>query len=231
MEARQTDKLFRDKLKSATTTPQAASWDRLEAMLEEKEKTGFYLWRVVVMLVLLIVSVGVVIFWSRESEIPVEVIAVEQPSETIKDSRRVIPLAIDTSKVAIKEVISPSVDGVKTSDHPRKKTTERVTQEHREVTPIRIEKEELPLAQVEVPQDTIVEPVKKKYKSIRITYKRGGQKEMLAKVDTVAGSKVKDFWAQTREINPADMWADIREAKDNLFQRNSRKNNVKNLNK
>lgn len=231
MEARQTDKLFRDKLKNATTTPQLASWDKLETMLDEKKKPGFYLWRVAAVLVLLIVSAGVIVFWGGESQSPVEV-AVEQSSETIKDSRRLVPPVARVSEpVPEREGESPSVERVKSTKQTPVEPVQKSAPEKEEPIPVLMQREEQPLAQAEEAKDTVGKPPKKKYKSIRITYKRGTQKEMLAKVDTTEGSKVKDFWAQTREINPADMWADIRDAKDNLFQRNSKKNNVKNLNK
>lgn len=242
MEARETDKLFRDKLKSMPSTPNAESWAKLASMLDGQEKPLFPFWRMAVAVLLLIAS-GVLVFLinNKDGQIQKEVAEVTGQSETIPDSHVIVPLkeVEQIEETQMEEEIKPQIKEVKTKLEMPKETQPvpekvEIVAPMQAKEPIIIEEQQLAQAEPTEPQ----EQEKKKTKTIRITYKRGSKAlpesdEMLAeqKPDTTGGNKIKELWEQRKDINPGDVWADIRDAKDNLFQRNSKKNNVKNLNK
>lgn len=249
MEAKETDKLFRDKLKNAPSVPKAESWQKLEGMLDEKKKTpAFVVWRVAAAILVLLTSSLLTIFWNNEGPTENHVVMIDSSSESIPDNNQIVPeIKVDTKKEEVDEVrLEPEVIKLKTntkaSSSEEIKTPVKV-KKAKETEPVKLDDEpvltETQLAEVDNTMPVVEDlPKKKKIKSIKITYKRGSipskkQEDMLAKqeVDSTGGNKIKELWEQTREIKPGDLWADIREAKDNLFQRNSKKNNVKNLNK
>ncbi|MEP2026974.1 MAG: hypothetical protein ABJH98_07085 [Reichenbachiella sp.] len=247
MEARETDKLFREKLKHTPSIPKSESWEKLESMLDEQEKAPFFtLARVAAAVLLLLISGLVLFFFQADTSQSIEVAEVKTSSESLKKSHVIVPeVKLDENEET--EEVEPVEIQKKLEGEPkpikatkpvfRKEKTEEIEQTENSAPTII---EEQQLAQMEnnptEVEDTPLE--KKKIKSIRITYKRGSnpllkQDEMVAqqKVDSTENNKIKELWEQTREIKPGDLWADIRDAKDNLFQRNSKKNNVKNLNK
>ena len=242
MEAKETDKLFRDKLKNMPSAPKADSWDKLESMLDGQEKKPlFTLWRVVAAVLLFVVSgLMVFLFNNNEEQRLEEVVEVMEPSETIPDSHVIVPPEKPIEEIQKEQEVKPQIKEDKPQgEKPKQIQTQpekvQVTEPIQAKEPITIEEQQLAKAE---PLEVEEIPEKKKTKTIRITYKRGSQplpkqEKMLAehKADTTGGKKIKEVWEQTRDINPGDLWADIREAKDNLFQRNSKKNNVKNLNK
>ncbi|MEP3387524.1 MAG: hypothetical protein ABJO02_05015 [Reichenbachiella sp.] len=247
MEAKETDKLFRDKLKGAPSQPKADSWEKLDAMLDNREKVPFFtLWRVAAAVLILLVSGMVLFFSNKDNSVEDQLAVIEVPSESMQDNNEIVPERVeeveDEQEVELKSL--PEEKELKTE--AKAKTIEQIK------TPVKVDIEqtlpvevnetpivnETQLAEAESISPEMEEQPKKKIKSIKITYKRGKvpepkQEELLAKqeTDTTGGNKIKELWNQTREIKPGDLWADIREAKDNLFQRNSKKNNAKNLNK
>lgn len=252
MEAREIDKLFRDKLKHTATNLKDDSWTKLEAMLNEKKATPvFTTWRVAAAVLLLMVSASAILYWTKESPVTNELTWVNKASESFHKEVKISPEVnvepMKTNDQAETETV------LEVKEEQAASTTERVKQyPPKEVIIKKVAKEmspELPVERVieerqqlaEAPlREAIEEPVrtKRKFKSIKITYKRGKkswpkQQDMMAvqQTDTIGGGKIKGLWAQTKEIKPGDLWADIRDAKDNLFQRNSKKNKVKNLNK
>ncbi|SMD32199.1 hypothetical protein SAMN04488029_0541 [Reichenbachiella faecimaris] len=240
MEARETDKLFREKLKNAPTTPNAGGWERLESMLDEQAKVPMFgFWRVAAAVLLLIVSGLVMFFWDGDKSLTNQVAVIKPPLEGLQDRNVIIPEIRVIEDKGNKSAVGSEVIQTKNEKAPKaiEATRSVISKEKVEV----VESEEVEaqqLAQVEtVIPDIEATPEKKRFKSIKITYKRGNkplpkQEEMVAqqKVDSTGNNKIKELWEQTREIKPGDLWADIRDAKDNLFQRNSKKN-VKNLNK
>ncbi|WP_420580685.1 hypothetical protein [Reichenbachiella sp.] len=249
MEAKETDKLFRDKLKNSPSVPKADNWDKLESMLDDQEKvSAFSVWHVAAALLLLVVSGWIIFFWGTETPTEDQVAQIEIPSESLNDSHQIVPEKVNDVKkeVVVDEEPMPVVN--------KQKKEEKVSSVEPEKTVIEVENEP-EVKRVEITETSVPEgiqlaenhietteiedqPKKKKIKSIKITYKRGSRsqpkpEEMLAKqeADTTGGKKIKELWDQTREIKPGDLWADIRDAKDHLFKRNSKKNNVKNLNK
>ncbi|MEO9802387.1 MAG: hypothetical protein ABJF04_04030 [Reichenbachiella sp.] len=255
MEARETDKLFRDKLKNLASTPTEDSWARLESMLDEKEATPWFTYaRVAAAVLLLIVSASVFLVWNQESDSrETEVAEIVKPSESTQTSNKIVPEVNEENAMAVEEPEESDNQKVIPSGVKKKIESKNINNEHApkqepnqtipepESESLEVELTNQSIAQVaEEPAEIGEKPKKKRFKSIKITYKRGNtqllkQEEMIAehKTDTTGGSKIKELWEQTKEIKPGDLWADIRDAKDNLFQRkeNSKKNNVKNLNK
>lgn len=247
MEAKETDKLFRDKLKGAPSQPKADSWEKLDAMLDNREKVPFFtLWRVAAAVLILLVSGMVLFFSNKDNSVDDQLAVIEVPSEPKEDNKEITPEIVEEveEKQEVELASLPEEKELKTE--AKTKTIEQIKSpeevETEQIMPIKVNEtptvEQTQLAEAESISPQMEEQPKKKIKSIKITYKRGKspipkQEEMLAKqeADSIGGSKIKDLWNQTREIKPGDLWADIREAKDNLFQRNSKKNNVKNLNK
>ncbi|MEO9964457.1 MAG: hypothetical protein ABJF11_01640 [Reichenbachiella sp.] len=281
MEARETDKLFRDKLKQMGSTPNEDSWAALESKLDQKKATPWFsVWRVAAMGLILLASAAVIYYGNRDQTLPKSQIAQikEKPSESIQPSNTIIPeTGVEEKKaIEIMDTQERSQYKVPTNKHTKdqnKTKQERSKSENTHARPENPAKEVHSEAiedtnQMSHTEQLIAQSIddtddhtndqetslvasteetdgetsisEKKYKPIRITYKRGNNKinsseKMIAeqKADSTDGGKLKEFFAQTREIKPGDFWADIREAKDNLFQRkeNSKKNNVKNLNK
>lgn len=245
MEVRETDKLFRDKLKNAPTAPHAASWEKLETMLDEQKKAPVFLfWRVAAAVLLLMISGLVVFFWTQDVSQEGQVAMVEEASESLQGNHVIIPEIkinkeptdkIKADPVVIQKKKKATPEANKSKVPNRKEQIEKI-EPVEEQTVGEIDQQSLAQAETKVAEKEDTE--KRKIKSIRITYKRGRQslpkqEKMVAqqKVDTTGNNKIKELWEQTKEIKPGDLWADIRDAKDNLFQKNSKKNNVKNLNK
>lgn len=269
MEARETDKLFRDKLKNLESAPKADSWNTLESMLDKKEAAAWYAhWRVAAIALLLIFSAAVLILWNQSgNELPNEVAeTIVKPSESDQSNNSIAPEVLEVEQqeevqeAPPKDEPHPAQPEVKEKKTVKQKSTTETSvkkqqsapEKKEEVQPEkegqsqRIDADETMLADVITPElkaEDVAEesPVTKEKKRmpIRITYKRGNapvqrQDDFIARQKTdTTGGRLKEFLAQTREFNPGDLWADIREAKHNLFQKkeNSKKNNVKNLNK
>ncbi|WP_422359331.1 hypothetical protein [Reichenbachiella sp.] len=249
MEAKETDKLFRDKLKNSPSVPKVDSWGKLEAMLDEKQKAPvFTIWRVAAAVLILLVSGWVAFLWNNESPTEDQVALIEVSSKLIQEKEPVAnemqdePQLVAELDEPIKEVqrstvVLKTAEPLERTQPLAKSETDKETEVMETDEILEIEETQLAEAEIETPK-TENQATKKKIKSIRITYKRGSrslpkQEEMIAeqKTDTTSGNKIKEIWEQTREIKPGELWADIRDAKDNLFQKNSKKNNVKNLNK
>lgn len=254
MEARETDKLFRDKLKHATSTPGEESWARLESMLDEKKAIPWFTYaRVAAIALLLIATASIFLVWNNEMDPEEKKIAeVIKSSESNQSSNKIVPEVIEEDvlvqeehETANKQKVIPTnirkKSEPKNTQNVQPQSQEEENVREQETEQLQIELTNLSIAQLdEVPEVAKEEPKKKRFKSIKITYKRGStplpkEEEMVVrqKIDSTGGNKIKDLWKQTREIKPGDIWADMRDAKDNLFQRkqNSKKNNVKNLNK
>lgn len=252
MEAKETDKLFRDKLKDSPSVPKTDSWGKLEAMLDEDQKAPFFtIWRVAAAVLVLVVSGWVVFFWNSEPSAVDQVALIEISPKSTQEKKPVTKEVQEELQVVeeaepIKEVlrsnsvakrVEPSEQTPLLVKEENNRGTEKQTEVRHADELLETKETQLAEAVIEIP---VIEnqPEKKRIKSIRITYKRGSrplpkQEEMIAeqKADTTGGNKIKEIWEQTKEIKPGDLWADIRDAKDNLFQKNSKKNNVKNLNK
>ena len=237
MEAKETDKLFREKLRKAPSAPTAESWGKLESMLEAQKKAPvFTMWRVAAAILLLIVSGWIVTFWNKGGQVPNEVAHVTLPSESIQNNNAIVP-TIDVKEEEYVDGNQTQIVQEKSADKPVRKQKAIPVMLDKKVVEEPLETKGLEpiegqsLTQVEILEPELEEiPQKKRFKTIKITYKRGRkplhrQEEMMAqqKADTTGNKKIRELWDQTREIKPGDLWADIRDAKDNLFQRNSKK--------
>lgn len=260
MEARETDKLFREKLKNLESAPKKESWNKLESMMDKKEAVVWYTrWKVAAIGLLLILSGVIWVVWNQSNEaLHIELAeSVVESSETDQTNNTLVPEIVqDVSEESPRNVEQQnSVDAtpiqekkqIRTVRKEKPEPKQKVLNPVEENKPIVIEKEESLLAEADINVEEAIEPEEvhevqetkaRKRMPIRITYKRGNSKvredDFIArqKTDTTSG-KLKEFFAQTRDFQPGDLWADIREAKHNLFQKkeNSKRNNVKNLNK
>ena len=257
MGARNTDKLFRDKLKNAESIPTSDSWDKLESLLDQEKKPLFSsFWYIAAVISLLIVSGFVFYLNYNQQESKKEIASIDINSESMEEKNTIVPIEDQKAKNEETEVISETIvekplqklkiekkpinspSKTKLSDQKHKKEENNSLQESIQILAVS-EEVQAPIIEETLQKENVEEPKRKKdFKSIKITYKRGNKSlpnedEMLAEqeVDSIGGNKIKELWQQTKEIKPGDVWADIRDAKDNLFQRNSKKNNVKNLNK
>ena len=198
MEAKETDKLFRDKLKNSPSVPKADSWNKLEAMLDKEQKASlFTIWRVAAAVLILLVSGWVVFLWDNESPNEDQVALVEVSSKPMqqkepvtKEIQKEPPVVEEPEVEEIKEVHRSTAEP-KTVE-PSEKTQLPVMSETDEETEVMetdemLEIEETQLAEAEIVTPKTEDlPARKKIKSIRITYKRGSralpkQDEMIAK--------------------------------------------------
>jgi len=241
MEIRQIDHLFKNKLKTAKVDPKIESWDRLEAMLDaDKPKGMFWTWKVAAVILVLLVA-AFAIKWGITDR-SVQQLAVKQGQETITknliDTNNVLPLKIknETEVVAkliqteVKELKKPLSEKVNELEIPKQLKTEEVT-----ITEMQ---ETVALNEVDA-QMKVDSTDERKKLPIRITFKRNTiqSEKQLAMVnsesDTTNNKGFKEFLDKTRQLNPSELMADIRDAKDEFLSDpfNIKKNKVKNSNK
>jgi hypothetical protein len=238
-------------LKDNIAEPKLESWEKLETMLEETPVLSYYWIFKIAAVVLFFIGIVLVIFMQSEPN-QSEVIAVTSPVEISKDAPRQVMMepvleaeTSETENVLEEDLVTPRKEAIKlkAKNIRKQKVTPPVAPETKTAV---ITSDEIDLAKEETlkipidnqstllsnaaPEFLIVNepvPVKEERKTIRITYKRGKQKNALIhkedllatqRVDTTDQTKLKKLVAQSRDFSPGDLWADIRDAKDGLFQ-------------
>lgn len=245
MEANKLDQLFRNKIKQAKKQPGDDSWNKLEAMLDQKEqKKPKMIWRVAASIVLLLASIAAFqLFLNDELNgrfTERSVVSLDQMKPLTPETRVHQAIDLDMVRVTIEQVDITIPDVIEAPQEEVILVAEATTPEQ----PI-IEEEifieaftddefETLLASVEIEEEQPIIP-EKQLKQIKITYKRNpvlaNPNELVATAEPDSTKKgLKKLWEKSKEIDAGNLWADLRDAKDNLFARSDKKkNNVKNL--
>ena len=223
MDQKNIDRLFRENLDDFEITPSPKAWSEVEKHIGRKNNTAVY-W-IAASISLFIISWVV---WPEQKAETFGIASqeIDHPS-FVQSSQPDIPIAVELiekveTKVPVKKsIIAPKVQMVaaETVEKIEEVKTDKITiPEIEKKTAVALEEiEELPIdALEEVSEATdIVEP---EISTVKITY--------IASNNAGAGSKelksdstgvLKKFIAFTEKLDPGEMLADIKTAKDNLL--------------
>jgi hypothetical protein len=133
METNNIDKKIKEKLQNRTFQPSASAWERLSSQLDEEpkqKKRGWFFYVGAAASILLLVSIGILMFSKDSKEIvPVNEIVIA-PIDTIEIDEKIDKLIneIPSKKVLVKvdeimdkQVVEKNVISVKEKFHPKKK--------------------------------------------------------------------------------------------------------------
>ncbi|WP_436517545.1 hypothetical protein [Ekhidna sp. To15] len=224
MDQQNIDRLFREKLGQLEVTPSAKGWSQVEKQIRPK-KTPIVYW-VAASVSLLFISWMV---WPEATE----------PTLTTVASEVNYPVNQELPSFELPVIKTQEEDKVKSLPQPVQKTQNQVIQEPqfavnetkdeksdiiKDVAP---EIEELnashAVAEVELEEPVILEEVKDEvekptFRAVKITYIASAGKSTKEDVQKNDSTGVlKKFIAFTEKIDPGDMLADIKTAKDNLL--------------
>jgi len=238
MRAKKIDELFKRKIYDWQSGPSPDSWDKLEAMLDEKpQRRNITVWKVAAVVALLIASVFAVMLVTHHPA-PTEIIAttgnttispvvpeidqqfkVKANSEIAYSEITLIPTKEKRAKKAV------NAEAIMDENHPNlqsivmKAPVGEIIENPIRVNDLEDRTPRAELAGAIAPSMTI-----KKRNPIRITYKRGNpltmqNDQMMAQAiqDSVKKRTLKSIWDSSKDLNATEIWADIRQAKDNLF--------------
>lgn len=222
MDRQNIDRLFREKLDQMEVTPSNKSWSQVEKQIRPK-KTPIVYW-VAASISLLFISW---IVWPDASQ------------------QELTPIASEISHPVNQEMPAFEIPVIETKEEAKKpQPIQKVqrpsnTQPQFAVNKTKIEKQEIikdiapeiegkdiktAVAQVElekptIPEEVMAEVEKPAFKAVKITYIASSSKkssnEETQKNDSTG--VLKKFIAFTEKIDPGDMLADMKTAKDNLF--------------
>lgn len=215
-----TDKLFKEKLAEHALPPSAQAWEKIEAGLSKKNKA--ILWfRVAAVLALMALLTFALLQWNY-NETTTTTPSLAQQTDSAQQKKEITPLAAEEEKKP--EQVNPL------SSSP--KTIVPVVKKKAEQQPIALQEEQMIRPQEEVKVDEIKqEPIvvntttaSVAKKSMKITFhlpsieSKNERKEevAVAAVEPVAEKK-NTLQRAFDEIRTADVLGTIREAKDNLF--------------
>ncbi len=243
MEARKIDRLFKKGLSSVEDHAAVDSWAKMELMLDEKaSKGGKVYWYVAASVALILAAAWFFPKTSDEGQVVEtmvkEPIETTKPQETEKSievaSREITPLAEANESVVINETSKKSQERVITQE-PFSRPEEPLMRS------AAISQPEQPIIQEPENITPEVEPAEmeqqpKKRMPVRITYKRSNRMtdaQNLAGVEQDTTKKKLKQFLDKNNIDPSEMWADIRDTKDRLVQKavDFKNKNVKTQNK
>lgn len=223
MENRKLDQLFSERLSRMETTPSPAAWDQVQNQLGRKPRIIW--WSIAASVVLL---VSIVLMFRNEAEIPSSQFAeIQQPNDNSGEVEMMMP---ESDELAEKEVPAAETPLRQAEFHEEKevvdpmqpsalirylavKSVEEV--ETRDLTiatkqaPVvaRIESSLVPETNLEMNSDLIgVGP----QLDIQITY--------IASNVPDDRSGIERLWARAKEIKPGEVWANIRDTKNDFLQ-------------
>ena len=244
MESNKIDQLFREKLADSTSTPSPQAWDDLEVLLDKKKKKAVFWYFKIAASILLVLASGLVtyqILSSKEESMPIVKVDIDY-REMEAQQRDIIEL--DKSTIIPPEVIiEEDIKQLDTPDHLGNETLV-LGNEKSNTDPIEGYKKDnsrfLEKSKSDIVSDLMVVDlqeeddlddednqnmvIRKNPKSVTITYKASKKKVnphkvvIIAKLDT-ARRRRPDFKDILRF--PGHLLADVRDAKDYLFNSKS----------
>ena len=234
MEAKKLDRLFKNGVQDSRDESVVDSWSKMKLMLDSEHAGARQssIWKVAASLALLLVSA--VVYYLVDSNR-------SQSFAGISD------LNTAPMQAYVQEIIIPETTG-SSSELAIAPIPKKLKKEAREITPspedlgsvfVSAAPEQFLEEQPEPifpEQEVVMEDAKpKERRPVRITYKRSNRalpnSEMLAEAepDTTKERKLKQFF-EKNNLDPNEMWVDIRDTKDRLVQKavDFKNKNVKN---
>jgi cytoskeletal protein RodZ len=231
------DQYFRDKLSSHEVKPSKLAWERLDSQLSQQQKKAAFPWLRVAAVGLLLLGFGyLIISLVKDAEVEnldttalvQEQIAPEinQESEDTLESatESESPAAAPASKSADPVHAKPSTKTAKKAQETTKELLAEVTTEHLEEITIAVPEIELPELKLD---ETVAENVPaleaEEAPAYRVIIKSYGIKEEPQKQNLIAGieNKVEKIGGLISKMEQG--FADLQDAKDNLFDINAAK--------
>ncbi|WP_370089864.1 hypothetical protein [Ekhidna sp.] len=226
MDQHNIDRLFREKLDQLEVTPSANAWSQVEKQIRPK-KTPVVYW-VAASVSLFLISW---IVWPDSSTEHLTPIASEVSHPVYQGHPEfVLPVLEESDEDQSSKKQSKQPQNAPASRKNNKpqvqfavNETPDTQQEVEETLPLAEVESKTMVAEVEVDQPTILEEVKEEvikpeFRTVKITYiasSTSNEPEGAPKADST--SAFKKFIAFTEKIDPGDMLADIKTAKDNLL--------------
>ncbi|MEQ6122404.1 hypothetical protein [Reichenbachiella sp. MALMAid0571] len=257
MESNKIDQLFREKLASGTSTPDPQAWNDLEALLDKKKKKATFWYFKIAVSILLILACGLVTYqiFSGEEEV-MSIVQVDIDYREMETQQNDI---VELDKNAIKPPELPTDVNIEQLDIPdilknetlalgseeqnsdsieeHKKDNSRFLEADEDIVPdlmlVDLQEENgLDDLLVEAEEEQKIE-TRKHSKSVTITYKVSKKKVnphrvvIIAKLDTTKRRR-----PDLRDILrfPGHLLADVRDAKDYIFNPKSDMNKTKSEN-
>ena len=231
MEARKIDRLFRNGLQEVHDDQIVESWSKMEQMLEGRESSVRLrrVWWIASCVALLLVSVGTYVSYESREKMTMNPMPKEKGALRAKKEL----LVTNETKSEEKKVVSvvQSEEPLSTVFKPVKKEKSTVLRSL-EPTPERVILEEPNVIVPSLENNGTKVDKPEKRMPVRITYKRSNRfvsdSDLIAKnqSDTSKQKKLKQFF-EKNYMDPNEMWADIRDAKNRLVQKAVNFNNKK----
>lgn len=225
MDQQNIDRLFREKLDGLEVNPSSQAWSEVEKQIRPTQSRTMY-W-VAASVTLLFVSWLV---WPEQTQVGNEVFisGIDHPIAP-KSEEYSIPVAVELSKVDKQEaqpIMKAVVKPVNTTPNVQVALVEEPAPQQEEISFEEVETkevvaveevEQLPLEEVITPE--LEEIVEESIKTVRITYIASASQKLQPNETQKNDSTgvLKKFIAFAGKIDPGEMLADMKTAKDNLI--------------
>lgn len=221
------DKLFKSKLDDHQLAPGPKAWEKLERNLSKKNNAVIWL-RVAAVLALAGVLTFALLRWNL-TESPETLTKVNEPVEQ-KQTPENKTSEPDLTAVPLKKIETPKVATKKPSIKKALQSENLVAQAEQPVTA----PTEMPESAVETPQEVTLPVQPSEKKAIVIVYslptrttKESAEPVVAATEDEQKG--IQKIWEAAKEVKNSDNpWGDLREAKNELFALEFRKDKNRN---
>lgn len=231
------DQYFRDRLSSHEVKPSKLAWERLDSQLSQQQKKAAFPWLRVAAVGLLLLGFGYLIMsLVKDTEVEnIDTTALVQEqiapetNQEFEDSLE--PATESESNVLAPASKSTDQDQVKSSTKTAKKVMENKNELLAEVTPTNPEEITISVPEIELPELKMDEAVAENIPAMeeeeapayRVIIKSYGIKEEPQKQNLIAGieNKVEKIGGLISKMEQG--FADLQDAKDNLFDINAAK--------
>ncbi len=221
MDQNKIDRLFREKMDNLEVMPSAGAWSQVEKQIRPKRTFKVYWLAAAVTLIF-----ASWIFWPSQVELSQTPIASEVSYPPVLESPEFnfseIKVA-EAKKEATKKTVSrPNVQLVAKVEKPDKKIQPQIE----EMTPLEIEtKSAVAIAELEEPE--VIEEAKSSvvdFSAVKITYIASAKNEATEELQkTDSANTFKKIIAFAERIDPGEMMAEFKSAKDNLLNNGFKK--------
>ena len=228
MDQHNIDRLFREKLGGVEVAPSPKAWDEVEKQIGGKKKPVFY-W--VAASITLLLTVSVVLWPNQPASNQLSLGEADHPILP-NDQGLSIPVAADLSKPKQEKAVAtparPVQQEARIVQVAKVELTEDVKAEssHPLEIPemeikrvVALEETTIPVSEVPEMEDASTVEEKIDYSAVKITYIASNKSIMEDEIPESDSSGVfKKFIAFTEKIDPGEMLADIKTAKDDLLK-------------
>ena len=224
MDQHNIDRLFKEKMDGLEVTPSINSWSQVERQLKINRKPVYY--RIAATVMLLAISWILILNQSDTEESQVASIRITHPPVQLAEDYDIpIAIALKEKQESKKNILMTVINTVQLASKKPSKSKE-LKEAIKDSFVFELESKKALVADVSetsVLEELAVEPIEEKKElmrgTVKITYIASNYNSAVSEVNNTPDSisKFKKFIAFAEKINPGEMLANMKTAKDNLL--------------